>query len=103
MKDGKYEIFNSGNPQTKDEKLICELIPDLKEVCVAFIRLNQSKCDPNEMANIIRNSVLGFCADILLAIKKNIPREDADFFLKDCQKVFGRYIERMRNEHLDKC
>lgn len=90
--------FKRDNPETKEEKLICELQKYLHDSTVAFININRATCTDNEIFITIRDGALAYVGQTIEALLSLMAcKNEKPLFLKECQDIFNRYIEQAFN------
>lgn len=91
----KVPKFKRNNPQTKEEKLIIELIDNLTTELNFFIDNNLYKNTDNEMFVITRDAAIGFCWQTLSRLITYISDDSQKpMFIEDCKEIINSYIEQ---------
>jgi hypothetical protein len=95
----EFETFSINNPETSEQKLIAELIRDLKETTEAFLRLNgwDNKVGLSvELLFVLSNGVLGYTSVVIENVARSLQEEDKGVFIDTMQNNFNVYIEEIR-------
>jgi len=95
----EFETFSINNPETMEQKLIAELIRDLRETTEAFLRLNgwdDKKGMPFELLRVLSNGILGYTYMVIGNVARLLQEEDKGMFIDTMQDHFNIYIEEIR-------
>ncbi len=91
--------FSHKNPQSKQEKLIVELVSDLDATTQAYMKLNHKGNITNEMFVVLRDASIAYCGGmirdlgILLAHKNQIEP-----FIKEAKEIFNAYLDEIERK-----
>jgi len=95
----EFETFSINNPETSEQKLIAEIIRDLKETTEAFLRLNgwNDKVGLSvELLRVLSNGILGYTYVVIGNVARSLQEEDKGVFIDTMQNHFNTYIEEIR-------
>src|SRR5215467_1735763 len=86
--------FKRGPAETKEEKMITDLIQKLGETFNSFVEKNQCIIDDSLFFKVLRDAAIVFsCETISLLSELLIPKTQVPKFLYECQEIFDAYIK----------
>lgn len=88
--------FKANNPQTREEKLIMELIRLLEDTTHAFIKLNFKDEITHQSFVFIRDAAIGYAGNMTANLfKLLIDEEQKNIFIKNAIDLYHAYINEV--------
>jgi hypothetical protein len=99
VKMNKLPKFPKNNPSNKEEKLIMELVGQLRKTSNNFIESNY-KIITNETYNVLRDAAINYAGGIVHdLIKILIDENRIPYFAADAKLIFGSCIDQIMDEY----
>lgn len=89
--------FHGKNPQTKEEKLIMELVKLLDEITMVFIKSNFSGNITHEQFVILRDASIGYAGSMVRDLSKMLAdKAQVIPFLDNAERIYLAYTNDTR-------
>ncbi len=88
--------FKTCNPETKEEKLIMELIKDLNQVTMSFIKLNYKGNVSHEQFVVLRDGAIGYCGAMVRDLGKLLSdKTQIKPFIDEAKEIYMAYMDSL--------
>jgi len=91
--------FKHSEASTKQEKLIVEFSNHLSDTMIAFINLNKSNHNHNDLFIVLRDGVLGFTGHTLKFLATILQDENQiPEFVEEANNLFEKYMKEILSD-----